>query len=58
MCLGHWNTPGTKGLRMIGVVILLQRRVVDRQRETTNLKSNQLMGVTRKDRRLAIRGVG
>ena len=57
MCLGHWYTPGTKGLRMVRVVILWKRRVVDRQKETKNLK-NQAMDVIHEDRRLTVREVG
>ena len=53
MCLGHWYTPGTKDLRMVRVVILWNRRVVNRQQETTKLKI-LVLDVIREDRRLPV----
>ena len=34
MCIGLWYTPGTKGLRVVGVVSQWKSRGVDRQKET------------------------
>ena len=37
MCPRHLYTPGTKGLRIVGVLVMTKwrSRVVDRQKETT-----------------------